>query len=151
MFRTITIVSLMTSFLIVGCGSSSDHHSAPSSSSSSDSSSSSVSNLGNPMNTWGYYGDDVMLGNETIVGEWVIDYSNGNQQSYWLETDGGGTFAADGDFSYSMVIFAYGVNENGTQLAVSLGNNKAHNYACVKFENSCCYINDDEALCKTAP
>ncbi len=156
MFRTITIVSLMTSFLIVGCGSSSNHHSAPSSSSSSNSSSSSVSNLGNPMNTWGYYGEGVMLGSEPIVGNWIITYTNGNQDTFSFYDDGTGEHGYYGDISFGGGT-DYGVNEDGTQLTVTApteltsAQDEPTSFTCIKFENACCYINDDEALCKRAP
>jgi len=101
------------------------------------------------MNAWGYYGDGAILGSESIVGEWEIANIY-EVSSFLFKEDGTGNFTSDGEIQTSGDgNISYGVNENGTQLIVAYPDSShVSSYNCIKFENFCCYISDEEALCK---
>lgn len=135
------IFVLVTGLLFIGCGGDSTDNNSTSVSSSS------VSNLGNSMNTWGYYGENVMLGDEPVSGDWTISYGNG-YILYRFRDDGTGFRSANIFISIGHE-FTFGVDESGMQVTIKrTGTLEPWSYTCTKFENSCCYISDEELLCK---
>ncbi len=102
------------SFVMVGCGgggSSSDNPSAPA-----------VDNSGNLENQYGYFGNEVVLGNTLAVGSWTVraEYNGAIETvSVIMYADGRQTFTNLGNgLSFDA---DYGISQNGTTMKNSRG------------------------------
>lgn len=150
-----------TSSSSISAAASSSSHSNSSEMSSSIRSStgnlSSVDNTGNALNSLGYYGKGVYLGDEPILGKWK-EGTNGSENGSTKFFYHDGTGFVQGTYLSFEHHFTYGVDQNGTVLFVHSdgtyrdGEPIIEAYECLRFEDKCCYLNTDTnlTLCKVA-
>ena len=125
-----TVTNSSSSLLAISSAqnsSSSSLVSVVSSDSSSSSSSSQISNLGNSLNTLGYYGENVYLGDTLIVGSWVkiqsswpVDrtkYPSLERLGYHLQ--GSSYRETDANPERFPIIYNFGIDGNGTYHGVA--------------------------------
>ena len=101
-------------------------------------------NLGNPINSLGYYGSNVYLGNEKIVGNWRLYKDHIPWTDYTFLEDGTGTESGL-QFSYGHDV-NYGVDANGTQLLISVDSETmvpGKIMECQQIVDGCCQFEDN--------
>ena len=122
-----------------GCGSTSD--STPTTSSSSESSGSSSSefstNLGQSLNSEGYYGGNVYFSGKKIVGEWETDAGASGKILYSFNSDGNGEVQTLNNIIYTG---SYGVSEDGNELIINMNDYVSLEYVQEDENNSDCII-----------
>ncbi len=103
------------SFMLVGCGSSG-------SSGGSSVPTPAIDNSGNLENQYGYFGDEVILGNTLVVGNWTNSAMyNGVQETALMN------IYSDGEMTISNITNGltfytdYGISQDGTILRTALG------------------------------
>ncbi len=114
------------------------------------SSSEGISNLGNPMNSFGYYGENVIFGDQNITGYWFFYASDENGKGTLIYImrffENGDTFIHLADFE-TCENSVYGVSEDGTVMSTNFSV-YYNTYKFVGNEDGCLvfkWYNDDNA------
>lgn len=117
------MVAITTAILSLnGCGDANSTPETPSSISTEDTNNTFTTNLGQPLNSLGYYGDNVWFGDIKVVGTWGVYYTPDGTTKAVLKSDGSTLgISEDGVIAsaYEDNIYLYGVSEDGNKLTIN--------------------------------